>query len=277
MHCILSQPTTSNNNLTIDSADILGATQALVRPYWPLLKSDVYLTPDIRIGPIKTLGGGFRDLVAFGIDDTAYGVLKEMAGLTSVIDCHCRGIRPISDIALYIDSRNAVQHRLMSLVTADELGVADITSACLYESIRHAAIIYSAAVTFPVPSYTGIFGQLGSWLRGILEESKVDMCWQLFPKALLWVLVLGGIASSGTAERTWYVQNIAAVTAALKLDDWPEISRELENYLWLESSCDTGGQLLWTEVLNDRLLVGGNTMEAADGLQMAEQLQAGIP
>jgi hypothetical protein len=142
----------------------------------------------------------------------------------------------------------------LSLKKGDELDYGEVTSPCLYESIRHAAIIYSAAVTFPIPASTGIFQRLASLLENVLEELKLDPCWQLCPKVLLWVLVLGGIASSDTVHRSWYVQHLVAVSDTLNLLMWDEVVGELANYLWLESACDTGGRLLWQDVSNGRLL-----------------------
>jgi hypothetical protein len=175
-----------------------------------------------------------------------------MVDLTVVIDYHCRGVRPIVDIVDFIDTRNAIQHSLMSLLTGDELNYGQVSSVCLYESIRYTAIIYSAAVTFPLPPSTGIFRTTTTRLKNILDESKSDPCWQLCPNVLLWILVLGGIASSGTVERGWYVQNLAAVSTAMNSSEWEQVTEKLENYLWLDSACDTGGRLLWTEVLADR-------------------------
>ena len=180
-----------------------------------------------------------------------------MADLTIAIDGHCCGVNPISNMALFIDHRNAVQHSLMSLMRGEELEHGEISSVCLYESVRHAAIIYSAAVTFPLPPHTGIFRRLATRLQGILEESKGDACWQLCPRVLLWVLTLGGIASNDTAHKDWYVQNLVAVSAALKLSAWDEVAEELGNYLWLESACSAAGRLLWIDVMSDALSARG--------------------
>jgi hypothetical protein len=239
----------------------LGATQALSKPYWPLLaRITINPTQNILNGLVMGIGRGFQDLLAFGLNDGAGTVVQAMAELTIIIDCHCRGIRHILDIVDLIDMRNAVQHSLMSLPTGDELDYGQVSSICLYESIRHTAIIYSAAVTFPLPPSTGIFHTATTRLQNILDESKSDPCWQLCPDVLLWTLVLGGIASSGTVERGWFVQHLAAVSAALNLFEWEQVAEKLENYLWLESACGSGGRLLWTEVLADRTSVGGDNI-----------------
>jgi len=239
-------------------SDILGSTQHLCRPYWPLL-SRTTTTDDTRIVLSEGLGRAFRSLCRFGINSDAANVLQSMVDLTLIIDSHCRGISPIPDLRDFIEKRNAIQHSLMSLSTGDELPYGEISSVCLYESIRFAAIIYSVAVTFPLPPLSGIFRKLASSLRKILENSKLDPCWQVWPKALLWTLILGGISAFETTDRVWYVQNLATLSRVLNLTEWEDAAEEVGNYLWLGSACDAGGRSLWDEVENKRVVEGDGT------------------
>lgn len=204
--------------------------------------------------PLKSLGLGFQALKVFGITNDAAHVLQALADLTVVVECYCRGITPVPELSTVIDRRNFVQHTLLSLPTADELEFAEVSSVHLYEAIRYTALIYSAAVTFPLPPTTGIYDKLTARLKSVLEESKLDLCWTLYPKTLLWVLTLGGIASSVTAHRCWYVQNLAAISAALNISRWDEVAEEVEQYLWLERACDAGGRKLWLDVIRERHL-----------------------
>lgn len=201
---------------------------------------------------MRKLGKGFEGLRDFGVSERASTVLQNMVDLTIIIDGHCRGAKTIPDMGIFIYRRNALQHSLISLPTGDDLDVGEVSSACLYESIRLAAIIYSVAVTFPLPPLTGIFQKLATALKNIMESSKFDPCWQLCPQTLLWILTLGGITAARTAERTWYVQNLDAVAGALNLLEWDDVVDNNEEYLWLDSACNSGGSSLWMEVINDR-------------------------
>jgi len=245
-------------DVLINSSDILGATQNLSKPYWPLLDRTVKADP--RSGnklvyyPLKRLGEGFQALKEFGIADDAANILQALADLTVVIECYCRGIAPVPDLSTVIDRRNFVQHALLSLPTADELEFAEVSDARLYETIRYTALIYSVAVTFPMPPMTGIYDKLTGRLKSILKESKLDLYWKLYPKTLLWVLTLGGIAASVTAHRSWYVQTLAAISTALDISSWDDVVEEMGWYLWLERACDGGGRKLWLEVIRERYL-----------------------
>ena len=186
-----------------------------------------------------------------------------MAELTTIIDRHCRGSHCIPNIAVLIDHRNNIQHHLLSLPKGDELMPGEVRSTTLYESIRLAAIIYSAAVTFPLPPLTGIFKKSSASLKAIVGELMHENHRQPCPKILLWILVLGGIAASGTEHRVWYVKKLAAVPGALTFCQWDDVVVEMENWLWLRSACNEGGSSLWVEVMNERLRRGVRIVDGA--------------
>jgi len=202
--------------------------------------------------PIKKLGQGFQDLVGFGINKSAWKVLNAMVDLTITIDCHCRGIKPILDFDQFIKPRNALQHSLLSLLPGNELEHGEVTSISIYESIRHAAMIYAAGVTFPLPPLTGIFPKLASVLKSILESTIIDPSWRKCPTTLLWIMVIGGIAAADSKERKWYVDNLVIVTNMLDMNEWEDVVPELERFLWLDIVCDDGGRSLWTDIIEER-------------------------
>jgi hypothetical protein len=204
--------------------------------------------------PLKNLGQGFQALRVFGTSNEAIKILQALADLTVIIECYSRGIAPVPELSTVIDKRNFVQHTLLSLPTAYEQEFAEISSVHLYEAVRYTALIYSVAVTFPLPPVTGIYDKFTARLKSVLEESKLDLCWNMYPKTLLWVLTLGGIASSVTAHRSWYVQTLATISAALNISRWDEVVEEMGQYLWLERACDVGGRKLWLDVIRERYL-----------------------
>lgn len=240
------------------SSDILGATQQLTKPHWPLLdrtlKFGTFEMDESVRYPLTKLGQSFPKLRHFGLSRDMAKVLQSMVDLTIIIDCHCRGTKPIKDFTAIIDRRNFVQHSLMCLSSSAELDQDEVTSVCLYELIRHAAFIYSAAVTFPIPALGGHFHRLAGFLLPLLEASKFDSCWRHSPQTLLWILVLGGIAASGTKEREWFVKRVSVVAMILKISTWEQVVELMEGFLWLDSACDAGGRVLWAEATSARLL-----------------------
>jgi len=75
-----------------------------------------------------------------------------------------------------------------------------------------------------------------------------------FPDAvevLIWVLTLGGIATTGLPNRTGFVAALGHVTAYSGLSRWRDLKPVLDRILWLDSACEFGGQQLWEEVGKD--------------------------
>jgi hypothetical protein len=67
---------------------------------------------------------------------------------------------------------------------------------------------------------------------------------------LLWTLVLGGIAAIDTPERHWFASQLAWIVRRLDIDDWEGVEAILGSFLWLDSACSQGGQLLWSESMS---------------------------
>lgn len=230
------------------------------KPHWPLLirpHLEWSRNDDLLSFSLGDLGQSFPALIGHGITNQTASVFQAMADLTKVINAHCRGVKVISNMPAFIHRRNAVQHRLMSLPSGNEIESGEIRSTRMYDAIRNAAMIYSAAVTFPLPPLQGIFRKLANRLRFIAEESKSDAFWPQFPKTLLWVLTLGGIAAFDTADRAWYVRNLAVVSASLNTIEWSNVVEGLKSHLWLESACDDSGRCLWVEVSRERAFLDG--------------------
>jgi hypothetical protein len=64
----------------------------------------------------------------------------------------------------------------------------------------------------------------------------------------LWILILGGIAALDKVERPWFVSQLGTLVKILEID-WDGIEEILESFLWLDSTCGSGGRLLWSEVM----------------------------
>jgi len=194
----------------------------------------------------------FQTLVSNGISKKAAEVLQDMAKLTTVIECHTKGVNAITDMTLFIDRRNSIQHRLISLPIGEDLNNGEASNILIYDAVRYTAMIYGAAVIFPLPALQGVFRKLATRLREVIGENGFNRGWQDYPKTLLWVLVLGGVAALETTERYFYVQKLACLSTIFNILEWDDIVIDLKNHLWLESACHAGGRDLWDEIIHER-------------------------
>lgn len=74
-------------------------------------------------------------------------------------------------------------------------------------------------------------------------------CHHLPPPLLLWVLVMGGLISDATSERTWFrtrIQN--QLTVHPGIDSWDRLKFQLKDIMWIDDIHDEYGRILWNEM-----------------------------
>jgi hypothetical protein len=166
----------------------------------------------------------------------------------------------------------AVQHRLVSLPPDDELIIEPSSLSLLelniYECVRLTALIFGVGVVHLIPNPHNVLVGLVRRLKISivrLDREIGDFAMEL-SGVLLWMLVLGGIASLDKPERPWFVSQLALMVRKLRLMDWGGVEDILESFLWLESAYGKGGQELWDEVISSSYIVPlrGSTVRVDD-------------
>ncbi len=135
----------------------------------------------------------------------------------------------------------------------------------MYEVTRLAATIYSLLVIFPISPLTAPFVGLATRLKR--ELSQLDMCNRSLQesKLLVWILVMGGIAATHSAERMWFVIVLKDISNRMALSTWNDVKGLVQAALWLESTNDADGMALWLEV--ESLSFSGHELRQQDSLQ----------
>ena len=204
--------------------------------------------PTYRI-PIQ----GFQKLATrYGITDTILEVLLGMSSLTMAIDHYVKGRARALTVGTIHRTRTAIQQQLLSLPVGTVLS--DVSASTnLYECCRLTAVIYSLAVIYPIPNTYDVLQTLVRKLKVALLLSNAEnetVCSEI----LLWMFVLGGIGALDKPERGWFVACLVVLVSKtrLNLTNWKGVEAILEKFLWLESACDGGGRLLWSEVMDLR-------------------------
>jgi hypothetical protein len=103
--------------------------------------------------PTPRLGRRFRDLRDHGITEDAISVFDAIIALTIAIDYYLDGETGCLTIEALANGRSAIQRRLLSLATAEDIDrsfPARLTSPDIYETCRLAALIYGVAVVYPI-------------------------------------------------------------------------------------------------------------------------------
>jgi hypothetical protein len=176
-----------------------------------------------------------------------------MQAYTEVIHALVRGQLPQQDMSIVAEQRNWIQYRLMSLPSVKELSY-DISP--LYELCRLGAQIYSLAVIIPLPAATAPFARLVKLLKeaiGQIEFSVIEGKHSAESDLVLWILVLGGIASEGTQDRNWYLIFLQGIVTSRRITNCDDLEHILQQIVWLDLACNPGLHRLWQDMQNSLL------------------------
>jgi hypothetical protein len=166
----------------------------------------------------------------------------------------------------------AVQHRLVSLPPDNEViiepSILSLSELNIYECVRLTALIFGVAVVHPIPNPHNVLVELVRRLKISIVglDKEIGNFAMELSGVLLWMMVLGGIASSDKPERPWFVSQLALIVRKLRLVDWGGVEDILESFLWLESACGKSGRELWDEVISSSYIVPlrGSTVRVDD-------------
>lgn len=228
-------------------------------PYTPIIKSaGRHQQPDWP-QPIQFLlemykGGEYPKMVELGLPSGFIELFKDMYSYNAVIELYMQGIFAgsfvSSDAPIMADRRNSIQHRALSLPSVDDLHTS--ASCPTYEPLRLATLTYSLLTIFPLAPPMAPFSQLTTQLRQALFSQSLPKAWKTVPELFVWVLVVGGIASSKAETVTWFAAMLSQVAVATNLSSWSDVQKILKSVLWLSPICDEKGEELWKKADNIR-------------------------
>jgi hypothetical protein len=168
-----------------------------------------------------------------------------------------------------VDVRNRAHHELLSLAAWDDLDetAREGSEMAAYECCRLIAILYSTAVIFPQPAYSGWHMKLVRDVMAVLTSEVVDTWCESAPALLLWVLVvrslnpllrltsanctrfvqIAGIASFRTPEREFFKTSLQRTLRSRNyLLPKPAVRMAaLREFIWSESAGGRGFAELW--------------------------------
>ena len=201
------------------------------------------------------LGGETIDPISnAGLPSDVEEILQDMRNYNAVVNLYTQGLIPHLGLANIADRRNFIQYRLVSLDPAYEFHELFLDSHKTYEPCRLAAMIYGMLVIYPLPAANRPFNRLCGLLKIALIDSDLQNgTWQLCPEMLLWVLVLGAMASRDLEQRPWFVSVLQDTVNALGISSWLSLKEIMVSVMWMDCVCDIGGQAVWDEVVQGQV------------------------
>lgn len=156
-------------------------------------------------------------------------------------------------MGMLADMRNFVQHDLLSLCPKKNMDD-HLTSVPLLNMCHAAAMIYSWIVVFPTPVHTTPFHHAATQIKTFLEIDEMYEYWRQTPDLMLWILVMGALASLGSTLEREYVMFLGRALDMLNINTWHGLKSHLERFLWYPKASDVDGQDLWQEIVQSQSL-----------------------
>lgn len=178
-------------------------------------------------------GLGFQSKNSRSLPPEFLLTLQRLCAIDKLLDdFSARAIDKSEELFLSIVGQ-AVQHQLLSLSPWRDLTNLERKGSSMgtYEACRITAIIYSNAVIFPMsPSGKWLEKSVGE-LRQVLESSDMITWSGENIKLLVWVSVVGGMASFWTSHRALFVEKLRQTLKIAGVTRWTEIEDVLKRFL----------------------------------------------
>jgi hypothetical protein len=124
-----------------------------------------------------------------------------------------------------------VIHKLLLLPTLPAGGSSgsEIISQC----IRYATTLYMFIIHGPTYySHASVLNTISLQLKAIFEPLVLFI--GIHDPLAVWLLYVGMVATNGTVEEQWFMDQARAVMVTLGLQSWTDIRIRLESVLWVE-------------------------------------------
>jgi hypothetical protein len=221
-------------------------------PYFPMHDDVVgrLNTASRKTHPLVGLGKGFRvlpEMLGHTHDEVSklLVVLRWIIQYTFAVDDYVQSRPEVQALRALMDQRNFVQHNLMQL-TPDACEPTDEDAMC--RLARLGTFVYSLLVVFPLPAVAAPFFRLSSDIIVQLSLPYVQALWNEAADLILWVTVMGAIASVGTPDRAWYLATLNRLAGQLDINSWTAMKERMKLFLWFEYTNDSDGLKLWREI-----------------------------
>lgn len=198
-----------------------------------------------------------------GFEEELVTAFLDLRNFSATLEAYSCDRLPHHMLESLLDSRNIIQHRLLSLPSIHEtsspewakiFGQKSHQNMLLYESCRMTALLYGIHVVYPIPCSKGPRTRLLKQLKHSLEKIELLPDQPDLIKSFLWCTVLGGIAAAdetdanGLPEKSWFSAHSMLAGAMLGIRDWRGVRAILQSFAWLGVACDHSGVMYWEDV-----------------------------
>ena len=126
-----------------------------------------------------------------------------------------------------------LERRTIALLQSEVLK-SDKPKLAIFTLFARAAIFHIYMFMRDLPRGLPFYRILSDRFRACSEAVDLVYLHKEYPKMMLWILLMGGLGSSGTPNRGWFAERFAEICAKAGLQGGSAISYALAEFLWTE-------------------------------------------
>lgn len=107
-------------------------------------------------------------------------------------------------------------------------------NALIYKLFGNAALAHIVMFTRNAPPRLGVPILMSTRIRTSLEIINLRSFQIAYPEMMLWIIMVGGLASIGTEDQVWFVKLLAESCRAAGIAGTAELALSLTEFLWSE-------------------------------------------
>jgi hypothetical protein len=127
----------------------------------------------------------------------------------------------------------------------------------IFKLFANAVIFHINMFMRDLPRGLPFYNLLSDRLRVNLEAVDLVYLHKEYPEMILWILLMGGLGSSGTPNRQWYANLFAEICISSGLRGGNAISHALAGFLWTELYRTPVTIGFWNDVARAQGIEGG--------------------
>jgi hypothetical protein len=206
-----------------------------------------------------------------GSQELSNETTKVYSGIRNLIDLKNGNIHLTRKVEFlsWTDMVERLKQRVISILQSDLVKIGNQRFS-IFALFGNAAIFHIYMFMRDLPWGLPFYNLISSRLRSIVEAVDLANLHKEYPNMTLWVLLMGGLGSSGTPNRGWYAKLFAetCITAGLRRGN--AIAYSLAEFMWSDLYLSPVTIGFWNDVA--RAQGGGasyNVKRLADHLSVA--------
>jgi hypothetical protein len=181
-----------------------------------------------------------------------YWVMRNVTGLKEVAIHLMQKVEFVS----YSDMVERLERRVIALLQSEVLKSPG-QNVSIFLLFGNAALLHIYMFMRDFPRGLPFFHLIAARLRTSIEGADMAYLHMDYPEMMLWILMMGGLGSTGTPNRGWYANLMAKACMAAGLRGGNGIAYALAEFLWSELYRSPVTIGFWNDVARVQGMDGG--------------------